>query len=56
MRFYLLVALISGVVTFGLSWVVYKLSHRYRLYPKIRERDVHTRPCLLYTSPSPRDS
>ncbi|MDO9396124.1 MAG: MraY family glycosyltransferase [Herbiconiux sp.] len=44
MRFYLLVALISGVVTFGLSWVVYKLSHRYRLYPKIRERDVHTRP------------
>jgi UDP-GlcNAc:undecaprenyl-phosphate GlcNAc-1-phosphate transferase len=44
MRFYLLVALVSAVVTFGLSWVIYKLSHRYRLYPKIRERDVHTRP------------
>jgi UDP-GlcNAc:undecaprenyl-phosphate GlcNAc-1-phosphate transferase len=44
MRFYLLVALISAVVTFGLTWVIYKLSHRYRLYPKIRARDVHTRP------------
>ncbi|SDZ07604.1 MraY family glycosyltransferase [Herbiconiux ginsengi] len=44
MRFYLLVALVSAVVTFGLTWVIYKLSHRYRLYPKIRERDVHTRP------------
>ncbi|QJU53776.1 MraY family glycosyltransferase [Herbiconiux sp. KACC 21604] len=44
MRFYLLVALVSAVVSFGLSWVIYKLSHRYRLYPKIRERDVHTRP------------
>jgi UDP-GlcNAc:undecaprenyl-phosphate GlcNAc-1-phosphate transferase len=44
MRFYLLVALVSAVVTFGLTWVIYKLSHKYRLYPKIRERDVHTRP------------
>jgi UDP-GlcNAc:undecaprenyl-phosphate GlcNAc-1-phosphate transferase len=44
MRFYLLVAVISAVVTFGLTWVIYKLSHRYRLYPKIRARDVHTRP------------
>ncbi|MFB2555845.1 MraY family glycosyltransferase [Herbiconiux liangxiaofengii] len=44
MRFYLLVALVSMVVTFGLTWVIYKLSHRFRLYPKIRERDVHTRP------------
>ena len=44
MRIYLLVAAISAVVTFGLALVVYKLSHRFRLYPKIRERDVHTRP------------
>ncbi|WP_291057255.1 MraY family glycosyltransferase [Herbiconiux sp.] len=44
MRFYLLVALVSAVVTFGLTFVIYKLSHKYRLYPKIRERDVHTRP------------
>ncbi|TAJ49735.1 MAG: undecaprenyl/decaprenyl-phosphate alpha-N-acetylglucosaminyl 1-phosphate transferase [Herbiconiux sp.] len=44
MRFYLLVAAVSAVVTFVLAWVIFKLSHRYRLYPKIRERDVHTRP------------
>jgi UDP-GlcNAc:undecaprenyl-phosphate GlcNAc-1-phosphate transferase len=42
--FYVLVAGVSGVVTFGLAWLIFKLSHRYRLYPKIRERDVHTRP------------
>ena len=42
--FYVIVALVSGVVSFGASWVIWKLSHRYRLYPKIRERDVHTRP------------
>lgn len=41
---YLAVALSSAVVTLGLSWLIYKLSHRYRLYPKIRARDVHTRP------------
>ena len=45
--FYLLVAGVSGVVTFGLAWLIFKLSHRYRLYPKIRERDVHTRPMGL---------
>lgn len=42
--FYVLVALVSGAVTFGLAILIHKLSHRYRLYPKIRERDVHTRP------------
>ncbi|MEB0014902.1 hypothetical protein QN416_25215, partial [Glaciimonas sp. Cout2] len=26
------------------SWVVLKVSHRYKIYPKIRLRDVHTRP------------
>jgi UDP-GlcNAc:undecaprenyl-phosphate GlcNAc-1-phosphate transferase len=44
MGLFLLLALISAVVTFGASIVVYKVSHKYRLYPKIRERDVHTRP------------
>lgn len=44
MRIYILVGVISAVVTFGLSLVIYKLAHRYRWYPKIRERDVHTRP------------
>ena len=42
--FYVLVALVSGAVSFAGSWLIWKLSHRYRLYPKIRERDVHTRP------------
>ena len=42
--FYALVVLIAAVVTFALAWLVLKLSHRYRLYPKVRERDVHTRP------------
>src|SRR6185312_12273564 len=27
-----------------MSFVVYKLAMRYKLYPKIRARDVHTRP------------
>jgi len=42
--FYVLVALVSGAVTFGLSILIYRLSMRYRLYPRIRERDVHQRP------------
>ena len=44
MIFYALVAAVAAVVTFVLALATYKLSHRYRLYPKIRERDVHTRP------------
>jgi len=35
---------VSAVITFLLSWVILRLSHKYRLYPAIRERDVHTRP------------
>ncbi len=42
--FYLATAGIAGIVSFTLSMVIWKLSTRYRLYPKIRERDVHTRP------------
>ncbi|MFC6357401.1 MraY family glycosyltransferase [Luethyella okanaganae] len=44
MTLFVVLALVAAIVTFGLSIVVYALSHRYRLYPKIRERDVHTRP------------
>lgn len=36
--------LFSALVTFGLSLAVYKIAMRFRLYPKIRERDVHSRP------------
>ena len=42
--FYILVTGVSAVVTFALAIVIWKLSTKYRLYPKIRERDVHTRP------------
>lgn len=42
--FYVLVLVVSAGVTFGLSALVWRLSKRYRLYPKIRERDIHTRP------------
>ena len=44
MIFYALVVLVAAVVTFGFAVLVLKLSHKYRLYPKVRERDVHTRP------------
>jgi len=44
MTVFVLLSLVSAVVTFGVSVIVLKLSHRYRLYPKIRERDVHTLP------------
>jgi UDP-GlcNAc:undecaprenyl-phosphate GlcNAc-1-phosphate transferase len=42
--FYLLAALIAAVTTAGLSWLIWKLSAKYRLYPTIRERDVHSPP------------
>ncbi|MDO9589985.1 MAG: MraY family glycosyltransferase [Microcella sp.] len=44
MTFYLLVALIAGLVSFAASWAVLRLGHRFKLYPGIRERDVHTTP------------
>jgi len=44
MTLFLSLALLAALVTFGGSILVWKLSHKYRLYPKIRERDVHTRP------------
>ncbi|MFO7689177.1 MAG: MraY family glycosyltransferase [Cryobacterium sp.] len=44
MTLFLILALVSALVTFGFSFVVLKLSHRYRLYPSIRVRDVHTQP------------
>lgn len=42
--FYVLVTGISAVVTFGLAYLIWRLSTKYKLYPGIRERDVHTRP------------
>ena len=42
--FYVLVAGVSAIVTYVLGLAILKLSHKYRLYPKIRERDMHSRP------------
>jgi UDP-GlcNAc:undecaprenyl-phosphate GlcNAc-1-phosphate transferase len=42
--FYVLTVAIAAIVTWAFSLLILRLSHRYRLYPKIRSRDVHTRP------------
>lgn len=44
MRAYLLMMAIAALVTFLSTWVTLKVAHRYKLYPQIRARDVHTRP------------
>lgn len=44
MTLLVLLAVVSAVVTFGLSLAVYRLSLKFRLVPAIRARDVHTRP------------
>ncbi|MBX3090327.1 MAG: undecaprenyl/decaprenyl-phosphate alpha-N-acetylglucosaminyl 1-phosphate transferase [Cryobacterium sp.] len=44
MIFYIIAGLISAVVTAGASWLTWKLGRKFRLYPKIRERDVHKTP------------
>lgn len=44
MKYYVLVLLVIAVVTFALSWAVWRVSLRFELYPEIRDRDVHTRP------------
>jgi UDP-GlcNAc:undecaprenyl-phosphate GlcNAc-1-phosphate transferase len=44
MTLFLALAFVAALVTFLGSILVWKLSLKYRLYPKIRERDVHTRP------------
>ncbi|WP_442977630.1 MraY family glycosyltransferase [Salinibacterium sp. CAN_S4] len=44
MVFYLLITGVAAAVTYALAIVIWKLSTKYRLYPKIRDRDVHTSP------------
>ncbi|MEY4742241.1 MAG: hypothetical protein RL672_991 [Actinomycetota bacterium] len=44
MRAYLLMMAIAAAVTFVATWATLKIAHRYKLYPQIRARDVHTRP------------
>src|SRR5664279_5676623 len=42
--FYMLIAGSAAIVTYALALLVLKLSLKYRLYPKVRQRDVHTTP------------
>jgi UDP-GlcNAc:undecaprenyl-phosphate/decaprenyl-phosphate GlcNAc-1-phosphate transferase len=42
--FYVLTVAIAAVVTWALSVLILRLSRKYKLYPKIRARDVHTEP------------
>ncbi|OUE23180.1 Decaprenyl-phosphate N-acetylglucosaminephosphotransferase [Clavibacter michiganensis] len=44
MTYYAAMAVVSAVITLVLSMVVMKLGYRFKLYPAIRDRDVHTRP------------
>ncbi|MEH6780382.1 MAG: MraY family glycosyltransferase [Rhodoglobus sp.] len=44
MIFYFLIAGIAAMVTYAVSLVVLKLALKYKLYPQVRQRDVHSRP------------
>lgn len=44
MKQYVFVFLLTAFLTIALSWSVWQLSIRYKLYPGIRERDVHKTP------------
>ena len=44
MRAYFLIAVIAEVTTFIATWFVLRISHRYKIYPVIRDRDVHALP------------
>ncbi|MGB4138012.1 MAG: MraY family glycosyltransferase [Microbacterium sp.] len=44
MKQYLFTIILTAAMTFSLSWAVWRLSLKYKLYPGIRERDVHTTP------------
>jgi len=42
--FYFLIAGIAAMVTYALSLLVLKVALKYKLYPQVRQRDVHSRP------------
>ena len=44
MKQYVFTILFTATVTFVLAWAVWRLSLKYKLYPGIRERDVHKTP------------
>lgn len=44
MRQYLFTILLTAALTTALAWAVWRLSMRFKLYPGIRDRDVHKTP------------
>ena len=44
MKQYVFTIIITAAITFALTWAVWRVSLRFKLYPGIRERDVHTTP------------
>jgi UDP-GlcNAc:undecaprenyl-phosphate GlcNAc-1-phosphate transferase len=44
MTLFVALAVLAALVSFAGSMIVWKLGLKYRLYPKIRDRDVHTTP------------
>lgn len=44
MKQYLFTIILTALITFALTWAVLKVSLRFKLYPAIRDRDVHTTP------------
>ena len=44
MKQYLFIVIFTAALTLALSWGVWRLSLKYKLYPGIRERDVHKTP------------
>jgi UDP-GlcNAc:undecaprenyl-phosphate/decaprenyl-phosphate GlcNAc-1-phosphate transferase len=41
---YVFIVILTAAITLALSWGVWRLSLKYKLYPGIRERDVHKTP------------
>jgi UDP-GlcNAc:undecaprenyl-phosphate GlcNAc-1-phosphate transferase len=41
---YVFIVLFTATITLALAWAIWRLSMRFKLYPGIRERDVHTTP------------
>lgn len=44
MKQYLFTIILTASITFALTWAVWRLSLKFKLYPGIRERDVHKTP------------
>lgn len=42
--FYVLTTGVAALVTYVLARVIIPVAHRYKIYPKVRSRDVHTQP------------